>query len=587
VHRDYVRRFLSLESVLDLSELRKFVNDLSEVFISSGSLSHWRNSIEYALRSGGYVPWGTRAGGPLLGFFKGLFAKCALRLGERSEEVSNLSVGRGSGMYNAVVNTAVFIDRYLRSEKPILLLFYSSNVKFIGAGLATTVVIDKEGLFWDEEFKVGRPVFPLRWFAKVILLHSSIRASPLNIEDWVGWECREVLGKDITPRISIQRFTDVNVVEAVKRFLLRDDVWREIQETLNWSKSLGTLGGEALSTVPPLTVDADSIIKEVRSKLAINQDVIQLLIASLLVGRNVILIGKPGTGKTALARMVAELLGYKPLVATANAHWSRLDVIGGMVLKGSKPAWRSGYLVKALVEHIRCRRQECGSRWRGAYLIIDEVNRADVDKAFGEFFTIFAGVNPSEWVVPSELVEEIKAFDERDEYGEEFLRFVNEGLLEPINGTGYRVPKDFRVICTMNYVDARNLFVVGEAFTRRFARILVPYPSDLDHELRVISTRISRELGDENVVRIVEKVKPLIECVVESLRRIEGISFGPAHLYSALSVALTLVSKAKLSVVEAFRRGVETTLSLAPFWDEEIYSEVGEAFGRCFDTEGR
>ena len=586
MHKDYVRKALGLEELLKLSWLRRLINSVSGVFISSGSLSHWRDSIEYALRSGGYVPWGIRVSTTLHDFFKGFFVRCALKLGGTIPLVTRREA-------HDVVNAAILIDSYLRGEEPALLLFYSSNVKFIGAGLITTIVIDKENLFWSEELREGRPIFPLRWFAKVFLLHPSVRASPLNTENWIGWECRDVLGKNITPRASIQRFTDTNIVNAVKQFLLRDDIWREIQETLHWLRSLREPEVRVVSKVvdvvstAPSVVDVDYIVKEVRSKLAINQDVIQLLTASLLAGRNVILIGKPGTGKTTLARMVAELLGYKPLVGTANAHWSRLDVIGGMVLKGSKPAWRSGYLVKALVEHVRCRRQEYGPRWRGAYLIIDEVNRADVDKAFGEFFTIFAGVDPSEWVIPSELVEEIRSFDERDVYGEEFLRFIDEGMFEPVDGIGYRVPRDFRVICTMNYVDARNLFVVGEAFTRRFARILVPYPSDLEYELRVISTRISRESGDGDVARVVEEVKPLIACVVESLRRIEGISFGPAHLYSALGVALTLVSKAKLSVAEAFRRGVETTLSLAPFWDEEIKSAIGEAFESCFSAEKR
>jgi len=525
-----------------VKNIEKLISE-ADFWTSAGSIEHWLNSIDYAFKNGGYTIWGQRLGiDSLKEFFE-----IELR-GRR---------GR-TGVQRP------FIVNYVES-KPLINIFYVRGKGVIGAGLVSHIVIDVHNLFWDEELKEGRVIYPLRWVMKVIWLHKSVRENPTDPRKWEGDHI------DLFFRSGLQHVVKPEDVEKIRKFLLSKK--DEIQVTLNtFSKEVYVLRKPVIEEMPSMP-NIHEIIKKVTEELVIDEEVILLFITSLLAGRNVMLAGKPGTGKTMLAKMVSELLGFKPLIAVANAHWSRYDVIGGMVLKGGKPAWKSGWLIIALTEHLRSKHG--GGRWRGAYLIIDEVNRADVDKAFGEFFTIFAGIDPSEWIIPESLIKEIRSYDERDSYGLDFLELADK-YLEHIDGVGYRVPDDFRVICTLNYVDIRNLFILGEAFTRRFARILVNYPSDEDKELNVLFSKAEKEGFRKEIVQsFKEDIKEKLKKLINELRKIERLPFGPANVYSLIRIALTYKTlnpdKDNISIL---KKSLETSISLSTLWDEELKKGV-------------
>ena len=115
-----------------------------------------------------------------------------------------------------------------------------------------------------------------------------------------------------------------------------------------------------------------------------------------LLGGHVILQGPPGTGKTTLAYALAEAFDATARLETATADWSTYDVIGGL-----HPTSKGGIeTLEPWLGHVPRAALECASvvaRHEDAeehepnqahWLIIDEFNRAEIDKAIGPLYTV-------------------------------------------------------------------------------------------------------------------------------------------------------------------------------------------------------
>ena len=119
---------------------------------------------------------------------------------------------------------------------------------------------------------------------------------------------------------------------------------------------------------------------------------------------------------------------------------------------------------------LSCLRNKNDNKPENKWLIIDEINRADIDKAFGSLFSVLTG---DEVTLPFE-----------SESGMPIVLKPQGDItnIEP-NDYTYIVPNDWRIIATMNTVDKASLFEMSYAFMRRFAFIPVSVPKNISDEL--------------------------------------------------------------------------------------------------------
>ena len=174
----------------------------------------------------------------------------------------------------------------------------------------------------------------------------------------------------------------------------------------------------------------------------------------------ILLVGPPGTGKSTLIQWIAqevnsapEDFGFAPKFSpdpiwkTPDESWSSFDLVGGLIPDSNgELSWSSGPLLESVEK----------DRW----LVLDEVNRADMDRIMGPLFTWLSG-------------HEVEVGRDKPHGGNSMvLGWDSEE--SRTDHDDFSASRNWRMLGTYNPADAQRVFRMGQALSRRFVVIPVP-----------------------------------------------------------------------------------------------------------------
>ena len=240
--------------------------------------------------------------------------------------------------------------------------------------------------------------------------------------------------------------------------------------------------------------------------------------AALNGGKHVVFTGPPGTGKSKLATAVCAQLTETGIIdnsvfTTATAEWTAYDTVGGYMPSQDKG---DGSLEFSPGQFLRCFRTDEGdvqNRW----LVIDELNRSNIDKAFGQLFSVLSGDSVE---LPYERDDTVTI----DWVDDETPREEREAIAT--NPDRYPVTPQWRLLGTMNTADKASLYEMSYAFMRRFAFIHIGIP-ELIEDGDVQAWLLNPAAGKDNYATSWLSIRPTTELDIEDA--VDDESIGTAR----------------------------------------------------------